>query len=100
MSRMWEVDPETKTKVCPPMHQIGDGEIRHLEDQITDIAHFSYSSSKSPKPMGTTNAATAAPHHLNGYDMTSFPFTETPAQQTRLESNNSAKTHITNDGTP
>ncbi|KAJ5619088.1 hypothetical protein N7510_003072 [Penicillium lagena] len=59
MSRMWEVDPETKTKVR------NSWDCKWCGENDTDQA-TTHSSFESPRRMEMTDVAIAALHHLNG----------------------------------
>lgn len=64
MSRMWEVDPETRAKVRIV------GEINRKEmytESRTDVACFVSSSFNSPRLTGTRNVATVVHRRLNGF---------------------------------
>lgn len=81
MSKMWEVDPETRSKVTPsslslatccapsanPMStSIQNTTVRQLRRTLLTIARIR-SSWKSRKKTATTHASTAMPRALNGY---------------------------------
>lgn len=64
MSRMWEVDPETRTKVRPSRELSTSAS---AQQKTTNTVQWRHSSFKSPKRTATTDAATVARLHPNGF---------------------------------